>query len=82
MKTITVYTTPQCRFCGQLKEYLKDRGLSFQEFNVIEELEKLDEMKRFSGGSLTVPVVVFNKDSKNQSVCIGFQPDMIERELA
>lgn len=82
MKTVTIYTTSQCHFCLQLKEYLEKSGFAFREFNVIEDPDRLDEMKAFSGGSLTVPVVVFNKGLPGQSCYVGFQPDVIDRELS
>lgn len=81
MKTVTIYTTPECRFCSSLKDYLQKLGVGFTEFNVIEELDKLDEMKSFSGGSLSVPVTVLNKGLPDQKVFIGFQPDSLMREL-
>lgn len=81
MKTVTIYTTPYCTFCQRLKEYFHQSGVSFTEFNVLEEPDKLDEMKRFSGGSLSVPVAVFNKNQPDQTVYVGFQPDAMEREL-
>lgn len=81
MKSVTLYTTPECRFCLSLKEYLGKLGVSFTEFNVIEELDKLDEMRSFSRGSMSVPVTVINKGLPDQKVFIGFQPDALSREL-
>lgn len=79
--TVTVYTTPQCPFCIQLKDFLQILKVPFIEYNVIDEPDKLNEMKRLSGGSLSVPIIVFNKDLTGQKVLIGFQPDMVERML-
>ncbi len=82
MKTLTLYTTPQCRFCVQLKDYLQSRSLAFTEFNVVEEPDRLDEMKQFSGGGLTVPVVVVNRNMPDQFVFVGFQPDALDKVLS
>ncbi len=81
MKTVTLYTTSQCSFCSQVKEYLKNGQVPFTEFNVIEDPDRLDEMKLLSGGSLSVPLVVINKDLPDQKAYIGFQPDVLDREL-
>ncbi len=81
-KSVTIYTTPDCQFCRGLREFLTGRGIAFTEHNVIDEPGRLDEMRRLSGGSSSVPVIVVNRMQPDQSVCIGFDPSSLERALS
>ena len=81
-KTVTIYTTPDCQFCRQLREFLNERGFSFTEHNVIDEPDRLAEMRRLTGGSTSVPVVVLNRMQPDQNVLIGFESNSLERVLS
>lgn len=81
-KTIAIYTTPDCQFCRQLREFLNERGVSFTEYNVIDEPDRLAEMRRLTGGSTSVPVVVLNRMQPDQNVLIGFESNSLARVLS
>lgn len=81
-KSVTIYTTPECQFCRGLREFLTGRGVAFTEHNVIDEPGRLDEMRSFSGGSSSVPVIVVNRMQPDQAVCIGFDASSLERALS
>jgi len=46
--SVTVYTTPTCGFCHQLKNYLRQRGISFVEHDVSQDPYRANEMVRLS----------------------------------
>ena len=44
MNNIEIYTTPTCPYCQRAKALLNGRGLSYQEYDVSSDHEKLAEM--------------------------------------
>jgi S1-C subfamily serine protease len=46
---ITMYTTPTCGYCFQLKSYLRQRGIPFAEHDVSQDPHRAKEMVRLSG---------------------------------
>lgn len=55
--SVTIYTTPTCGFCHQLKSYLRQRGIPFVEHDVSQDPYRANEMARLSGQQ-GVPVSV------------------------
>ena len=55
-KTVTIYSTPTCHFCQMTKEFLKEKGIGYTEYNVASDLEKRQEMIQKSG-QMGVPVI-------------------------
>lgn len=82
MIRITIYTSPTCLFCRQLRDLLTLSEHSFTEYNVIDEPERLTEMRRLTRGVSAVPVIVFDKDTSDQRVLIGFDSDSFEVMLS
>jgi glutaredoxin-like YruB-family protein len=74
-KRVIVYTTPSCSFCGNLKTYLHEKGVEFEEYDVSKDQEKLKEMLRKTGSG-SVPVT----DIEGK-VIVGFDPEKIEKAL-
>lgn len=71
MKTVKIYTTPSCHFCHLAKDYFKEHGITFQEFDVAADEQARDEMMKKSG-QMGVPVIQVDDD-----VVIGFnQPKL------
>lgn len=73
--TIKVYSTPSCVYCKMLKDFLEEKHISFQEFNVMEDLKARDEMVQKSN-QMGVPVV----DIDGQ-VFVGFTKPEIAKAL-
>ena len=73
MRTVDLYTTPQCGFCKQLKALLQQEGITYAEHDVTRSDALLAEMQVLSGGALSVPVVVVAKGKEEQAVAIGFE---------
>jgi glutaredoxin 3 len=74
--SVTVYTTPTCGFCYQVKAFLNQRGVPFVERDVSRDPQAANEMIRLSGQQ-GVPVVVIDGQ-----VVLGFNQPAIEQLLA
>ena len=48
-KTVTIYSTPTCHFCQMAKDFLKEKSISFTDYDVAHDLEKRQEMITKSG---------------------------------
>jgi glutaredoxin-like YruB-family protein len=57
--SITIYTTPTCGFCHQVKSYLNRRGVPFVERDLSRDPQAAAEMVRISGQQ-GVPVVLID----------------------
>ncbi len=82
-KTVTIYSTPTCHFCQMTKDFLKEKGIGYTEFNVASDLEKRQEMIQKSG-QMGVPVI-FVGDPSNPSgqgeMIIGFDKERLASSL-
>ncbi len=74
--SVTVYTTPTCGFCHQVKAYLNQRGVPFTEYDVSRDPQAAAEMVRLSGQQ-GVPVVLIDGQ-----VVVGFNRPLIDQLLA
>ncbi|HRY99287.1 MAG TPA: thioredoxin family protein [Bacteroidales bacterium] len=48
-KSVTVYTTPSCTWCTTLKNYLRQKGISYQEVDVSRDPREAEELVRRTG---------------------------------
>lgn len=75
---ILVYGTPTCPYCQQVKSYLKEKNITFEDFDVSQDQEKLAEMQDKSG-QMGVPVIDidgkiikgFDREELNQALGIS-----------
>ncbi len=73
MEKVTIYSTPTCHFCHMAKDFFKEKGIEFEDFNVSSDLEKRKEMVDKSG-QMGVPVILI----KDQ-IIVGFnKPKIVE----
>ena len=56
MKPVTIYSTPTCHFCQMTKDFLKEKGIEYTDYNVAGDMEKRQEMIQKSG-QMGVPVI-------------------------
>jgi len=75
MHNVKVYSTPTCPYCMRAKDYLKQKSVAFENFDVSTDKAKLDEMVSVSG-QMGVPVIVVD----NQIV-VGFDRNRLEELL-
>jgi glutaredoxin-like YruB-family protein len=74
-KNVVIYSTPTCHFCQLSKEFFKENGITYREFNVASDMEKRQEMVEKSGG-MAVPVITIDDE-----VIIGFDKDRLSKAL-
>jgi len=72
---IIVYSTPSCPYCNLAKNYLRQKGIAFQDINVANNPQKAYEMIRKSGQQ-GVPVIDING-----KIIVGFNKEAIDRAL-
>jgi len=72
MTDIVLYTKDYCPYCKQAKALLRRKGVSFTEYDVLQNPEKLPEMIERSNGGRTVPQIFIGKTH------IGGAMDMFE----
>jgi len=71
MKKVKIYSTPTCHYCHVAKDFLKEKGIKYEEFNVSTDLAKRKEMMEISG-QMGVPVI----DIGGQ-ITVGFNEEVI-----
>lgn len=57
MAAVTIYTTGSCGFCSRAKEYLRSRGVPYQEVDVTGDDETRARLVERSNGQRTVPQI-------------------------
>lgn len=74
---VTVYTTTTCPYCKMLKDYLKEKGVSYEEKLVDQDDAAREEMMEASGGFLGVPFTLVTKDDGTKDTIIGFDKNRV-----
>ena len=74
-KKVTVYSTPTCPYCINVKKFLKDSNIDFEDIDVSSDTEKAREMVEKTG-QMGVPVVDIDG-----TVIVGFDKEAIEKAL-
>lgn len=74
-KKVKVYSTPTCPYCVTLKRFLEQNDVVFEEVDISEDEEALEEMKEKSGQS-GVPVIEIGEE-----VIVGFEKEKIKQLL-
>ena len=75
-KNVKVYTLSTWPHCKTAKEYLSQKGITYQEFDVGKNKEAAKEMIRVSRAR-SVPVIVIEKE-----VIVGFDTARIDAALS
>ena len=74
-KTVTIYSTPTCHFCQIAKDFLKEKGIAFTDYDVASDLGKRQEMITKSG-QMGVPVIFVGDE-----MIIGFDQERLVSTL-
>jgi len=73
---VTVYTRTGCATCQAVKEYLSQKGVPFEEKDILRDAVAADELATLTQGAATAPVVVIG-----EKVVVGFDRPELAREL-
>ncbi len=76
MAKIKVYSTPTCPYCRMVKDFLKEKGVDFEDIDVSVDSRAAEEMIQKSG-QMGVPQIEIN-----EKIIVGFDREAIERELS
>lgn len=79
MTSVSIYTTPTCPYCKKAKEFFKENGVEYQEFDVASDTDKAREMIEKSG-QRGVPVIVVEGEEEEEIV-VGFNKDKLAELL-
>jgi len=77
---IVIYSTTTCPYCKMLKDYLKEKNITFVERLVDQDEAARGEMATKSGGFLGVPFTVITNNGAEEKI-IGFDKGKINTIL-
>lgn len=75
MKQVIIYSTPICIYCRMAKDWLKEKGIEYTEFDLSVDAVKRDEVVKKTG-QMGVPVIEIGGE-----FIIGFDRKRIEQLL-
>jgi mycoredoxin len=78
MEEITMYCTSWCVDCRRAKKFLNDRGVSFVEINIDEDVDAEDLVLVVNEGRRKVPTI---KVGDRYFACSPFDPHQLSSEL-
>ncbi len=78
MDTIRVYSTRWCPDCRWTKQFLRERGIPFEEINVDEDPDAEDLVLRVNDGRRKVPTL---EVGGRYFACSPFDPEQLAAEL-
>lgn len=62
MVKVTIYTAALCSFCERAKSLLQQKGVAFNEINLVEQPEQRSIMIERANGQRTVPQIFINDE--------------------
>lgn len=75
-KKVVVYSQPGCSGCKAAKEFLSLKGITFEEKDIIQDAQAMEELTDKYNSRSTPTILV------NDRVIIGFDREELERLLA
>ena len=69
---IKIYTTQWCGYCKMAKEFFKEKGVAYEEYDVGNDQKKAEEMMQKSN-QMGVPVI-----DVNGTIIVGFNKKKLE----
>lgn len=72
---VKIYSTPTCIYCKNLKQFLNEKGIAFEEIDVSQNQQALEEMVEKSG-QMGVPVIEIDGQ-----IVVGFDKEKISKLL-
>lgn len=78
---VTIYSTTTCPYCLMLKNYLKEKNISYTEKLVDHDDLARQDMLKDSGGFMGVPFIVITKDDGAKETVVGFDKGKLNQVL-
>jgi len=78
--TIKIYKTITCSYCKMEAEYLRSKGVTFEEIYVDKDPKAAQEMIAKSG-QMGVPFTVITKDDGSKIMILGFDKQKLDSAL-
>jgi glutaredoxin 3 len=78
---VIVYSTTTCPYCKMLKDYLKEKSISFTEKLVDLDESAKTEMSALSGGFFGVPFTLVVKNDGTKETVVGFDKGKLDQVL-
>jgi glutaredoxin 3 len=75
MMNVIIYTTPTCRYCGVAKQFLRERGIGFTEYDISRDQKKMVEIVSRTGRA-SVPVIEIDGE-----FIVGFDKNRLAKKL-
>jgi len=75
MKKVSIYSTPNCHFCHDAKDFFKENNVAYEDFDVSIDMAKRQKMIDKSG-QMGVPVIEIGED-----LIVGFNKLKIKELL-
>ena len=72
---VKIYSSPACPYCFTLKDFLKEKGIGFEEIDVSKDEKARDEMIKKSG-HLEAPIIEIDGQ-----IVVGFDKEKIVKLL-
>ena len=72
MADITIWSKPACVACHGTKRYLDKRGISYEEKQLLDDVEKFEEFR--AAGFASAPIV----ESIHHETFAGYRPDYLD----
>jgi glutaredoxin-like YruB-family protein len=76
-KKVVVYSTPTCPWCHKTKDYLTQKGVAFEDYDVGSDKERAKEMVDKSK-QMAVPVIIFD----DKDIVVGFNQGKLDELIA
>ena len=78
MESIRVYTTRWCADCSRAKQFLKERGVQYEEIDVDEDPDAEELILRVNEGRRKIPTI---EVAGRYFACSPFDPEQLAEEL-
>lgn len=75
MKQVFIYSTPTCIYCRMAKDWFKEKGIAYTDYDLSVDAAKRDEVVKKTG-QMGVPVIEIDGE-----IVIGFDRKRIEQLL-
>ena len=76
-KKVVIYSTPTWPFCKRAKEYLSQKGIAYEEYDVAADRDAAREMIEKSK-QMSVPVIIID----DKDIVIGFNQAKLDELLS